>query len=146
MSLVVQSIIRKGPRSLQSYRQLRIPPPHPGPVDQHSDVWPHHRGVPREARNRAQEVAKEHHDAVQLDAEPDQWPPQEDQRQAAEEGRRAFKLLSAREEEERLLRSDYYGQADEEEDLSELIALARRGGRGRRGDLQGERTFPIASL
>lgn len=97
--------------------QLVIPPPQPYPVDQHPDIRSDNGRVPGEAGNRAQEVAEQHHDAVELDAEPYERPLEQDQEQAGEEGRRALGLLLAREEEERLLGANDDGEADEEEDL-----------------------------
>lgn len=96
------------------YRQLGIPPSDPGPVDGGPDVRPDNRNVACEGGDGAEEVAKQNHDAVELDAEADQGPPQQDQGEPREEGRRALCLLFPREEEERLLGSDDDCEANEE--------------------------------
>lgn len=102
-----------------SNRQLRIPPStQPGAIYDDADIRTHNRHIPCEGGDGAQEVAEQDHDAVKLDAEADERPPQQDEDQAAEEGRGAFRLLLAREEEEGLGGPDYDGQAYEEEDLS----------------------------
>lgn len=102
-----------------SHRQISVAPAgaEARPVDGHADVGPDDGQVAGEAGDGAEEVAKQHQDAVQLDQEADQRPPQQDQQQPAEEGRRALDLLPPREEERRLLRADDNGQSDEEEDL-----------------------------
>lgn len=108
-----------------SYGQLSVvPPPQARAVDEGADVGADDGQVAREGGDGAEEVAEEHEDAVQLDAEADERPPEQDQQEAPEEGRRALGLLLPREEEQRLLRPDDDREADEEEDLLE-------GGRGR---------------
>lgn len=94
------------PHHLSLYRQLGIPHPQPRPVNSHANVRPHDGHVAREAGDGAEEVAKQHHDAVQLDEEADQRPLEQDQRQPGEEGGCALELLLAREEDKRLLRAD----------------------------------------
>ena len=107
------------------YRKLGVPPPQPDPVHQHADVWSYDRYVPAEASDGAEEVAEEDYDAVELDAEAYQGPAQEDESQTAEECRGALCLLFPREEEERFLRSDYDGEADEEENLEHYVSRGR---------------------
>lgn len=94
-------------QTLRLHGQLSIPPPQPRAINSHPDVRSNNRDIPREARYGSQEIAKEDHDAVQLDAEAYERPSQQNERQAAEEGRRALGLVFPGEEEERLLRSDY---------------------------------------
>lgn len=137
-----------------SDRQLRVPPAtHPESVYHETYVWPDDGCTPRKGGDGAKEVAKQHHDAVQLDTEADQGPPQQYEGQPAKEGRRALCLLFPRKEEQGLLRPDYYGESDQEEDLfvrrrGEVrlqvsgTVTARFG--GFRGG--GSHTFPIASL
>lgn len=116
---------RGGSTRLETARQISIsdrevrvaPPTKPDAVDQEADVGADHGGVPREAGDGAEEVAKEDGDAVQLDAEADQGPLHQDEDEAEEEGCGALGLLFPREEEQRLLRSDDDGEAYEEKDL-----------------------------
>lgn len=141
-----------------SYGQLGVPAPQAGPVDEHADVRPHDGQPAREAGNGAEEVAEQHDDAVRLDEEADEGPPQEDEGEADEEGGGALGLLLAGEEEERLLRADDDGEADEEKDLfrrereglrvSRVLRFRRVGSRIEEGG-EGEgrlRTLPMASL
>lgn len=91
-----------------SNRQLSIPPPQPRPIDRHADIRPHDGHVARERGDGAEEVAEEDGDAVQLHAEADQRPAEEDEDEAGEEGGGTPGLLLAGEEEEGLLGPDYY--------------------------------------
>lgn len=101
------------PQWLHSNRQLGVPPrPETHPVDPRGDIRPDDGDAAREARDRPQKVPKQHHDAVQLDQEPNQRPPKQNQPQTREEGRRALELLLPREEERRFLRADDYRQTD----------------------------------
>ncbi len=112
-----------------SYRQLGVGPRQADAIQQHSDVGADHGHVRRKAGDGAHEVSEQHYDAVQLDAEADEGPSQEDEREAAEEGGRAFCFLLPREEEECLLGSDDDGQADKKQDLRKRsAALARARG------------------
>lgn len=95
-------------------RQLGVSPSKPSAVDEDADVRADDGDVAREAGDGAEEVAEQDHDAVQLDEEPDQRPAQQDQQEPGEEGGGPLCLLPAREEEERLLGSDYDREADEE--------------------------------
>ena len=88
------------------YRQFSIASAQSNPINEHPNIRSNNGRIPRKARYRPQEIAKEHHDAVQLDEEADKGPSQEDQRQPAEECSRACRLLFPREEEQCLLRSD----------------------------------------
>lgn len=96
------------PETHRSDRQLGIPPPQPHLISHKPDIRPHDGQVPRERHDGAEEVAEQHCDAVELDAEADQGPAEEDEGQAAEEGGGAAGFLLAGEEEESLLRADYY--------------------------------------
>lgn len=57
------------------HRQLGVPATDTGPVDRGADIRADDGDVTRKSGNRAEEVAKEDHDAVELDAEADQGPP-----------------------------------------------------------------------
>lgn len=93
-----------------SNRQIRIlPAHHTTPIDRSTDIRSDNGDIARETRYRAQEVAKEDHDAVELDAEPDQRPAHQDQQEAEEKRRRAFGLLFAREEGDGFGGADYCG-------------------------------------
>ena len=100
-----------------SYRQFSISPSQSCPLNDHSDVGSHDGKVGSEAGDRPEEVAKQDHDSVELDAEAYQRPPQEDQGKSGEERQGPLDLLFPGEEEERLLRPDDDRQSDEEEDL-----------------------------
>lgn len=113
------------PRDTSSNRQLGIPPPEPRPINCHADVRSHYRYVPRERRDGAKEVAEEDGDSVELDDEADKGPPQEDEGQPAEESGCPPRLLLTGEEEEGLLGTDYYCQADKKEDLGSTLAPLR---------------------
>jgi len=102
--------------------ELGVPPSKADSIDGQANVGPDDGDIPREAGNRAEEVAKEDHDSVELDEEADEGPAHKDEAEAAKEGRGAFELLFAREEEERLLRTDYDCEADEEEDLRSCVS------------------------
>lgn len=120
-SPTVHALLDLSPAGLTHlYGQLGIASSQTRPVHEDANVGADDGYVPCEPGDRAQEVAEQYHDAVELDAEPDQRPAQEDQQEAAEEGRRALGLLFPGEEGERLLRPDDDGEADEEEDLLEV--------------------------
>lgn len=111
------------------HRQLGVASrrPHSRAVYRLSDIRAHDRQVPRKTGNRAQKVPKQYHDAVQLDAEPDKRPLDEDERQSAKKCRRSFELLLPCKEGGRLLRANYNGEPDEEENLCEADGACQRG-------------------
>jgi hypothetical protein len=82
----------------RSDRQLGVPPPNTAPVHGHADVGSDHRQAPGETGNRAQKVAKQYHDAIRLDDEPDERPFEQDQGKAGKERRGAFGFLLSRKE------------------------------------------------
>lgn len=131
-----------------SDRQLCVSPAtHPEPIYHDSNIRPNDGCTPREGSYSTEEIAKQHHNTVQLDAESDQRPPQQYQSQPSEERRRAFCLLLPRKEEKCLLRPDYYGKSDQEEDLSPTkVSLGTGLGGHRIFVSRGPHTFPIASL
>ncbi len=60
---------------IHSYRELGVSAAsEAGSIDRHADVRADDRDVPSEASYRAEEVAEQDHDAVELNAEPNQWP------------------------------------------------------------------------
>jgi len=70
------------------------------------EVRSHNWDVVRKSSYRLEELAKQYKDAVNLDEETDQWPAEEDEDDACDEGCRALDLLAAREEEEGSLDSE----------------------------------------
>lgn len=127
-------------------RKLGIPPRQPATVDRSTDVRANDRYTSREARNRSQEIAKQHRYAVRFHDEPYKGPPHDYEYNAGEEGRRPFGFLFPREEEHRLLGADDDRQANKEEYLWSGQALScvtdgKGGGKGFH-----RRTFPMASL
>ena len=135
--------------------KLSIPPAtQPQAIYHNSDVWSHDRYASRKGGNRTQEVTKQHHDTIQLDAEPNQRPPQQDERQPPEERRRPLCLVFPREEEQGLLWSNDNGEADQEEDLSRARVTSEKQGtilyQSRKVEegwgREVSHTFPIASL
>lgn len=123
-------------------RQLRIPRTPRNPLQKRRRIRPHIRHRPHEPCNRREEVAKQHEDAIQLDHEADERPPQQNQQDARDEGGGAGDLLAAGEEEEGFLEADEEGEAADEEDLFFVCVL----GDGVWGRGLGGRTLPIASL
>lgn len=101
------SLLPPESRQKELNRQLRIPPfSQPNPIHHQPNIRSNNRHVAREAGDGAQKIPKQYHDTVQLDEEPDQRPPEEDEREPAEEGRGAFELLAACEEEGCFVRAD----------------------------------------
>ncbi|RYP42307.1 hypothetical protein DL768_010356 [Monosporascus sp. mg162] len=111
------SPIHPGSGRVNLHGQLGVAAAEPSAVDEGADVGPDDRQAPSEAGDGAEKVAEEYEDAVELDAEADERPPQQDQQEPREEGGRALGLLPPREEQQRLLGADYDGEANEEEDL-----------------------------
>ena len=113
-----------------SYGQLGVAPHRTYPIEHEADVGADDRDVGHEASDGAEEVAKQHDDAVELDEKADERPPKQDQEYSGRERRRALEFLSPREEDQRLLRADDQGQAEDEQDLlgpSQIRADSRRG-------------------
>lgn len=104
-------------RHRRSYRQLGVSPSNARPVDRSANIRPHDGNSACESGDSPEEVAKQDADAVRLDEKADKGPPDKDQQQPCEKGRGALCFLPPREEEECLGGPDYYGEADEEENL-----------------------------
>lgn len=74
-----------------------------------SQIRPYHRYAAHEPAESDQEITKEDKEAVELDTEAYQRPAEEDKKDTQGERDCSRELLSAREEGERLLRSEYEG-------------------------------------
>lgn len=101
-----------------SYRKIGVrPPSQAGSINKHTDIRANDRGVPRKGRDCSKEIPEKDRYAVELDAEAQERPSQENEPKAGEEGCCTLGLLPPREEDKSLGRSDDYRQADQEEDL-----------------------------
>ncbi|ELQ40150.1 hypothetical protein OOU_Y34scaffold00460g4 [Pyricularia oryzae Y34] len=93
-----------------------MPIPKPPQTPGHNSAAIHAHRLPATG-NGTEEVSKEYHNTVELNTEAYEGPPHEDHKKPQEEGSRALGLLLACKEEQSLLWTNDYRQADEEEYL-----------------------------